>query len=966
MRNVKDATLTLDDTTIKVDSNAKYVAGVYAESSKKENIVNINMDTVKMSVESAYNGEPYDFYPNSHTGVYGISGNDSIGEITVGNNSQINVKAKGDGWLRAWGVTGQFSAGKIEMKSGTTIDVENTAALGGEAVGIYDDSNNVILGANSTVNAKLETSTSNNIVGSKAAGVWVQHSPFSGEYSDPHVAIGANTSITVVNKQESNSVKRGSAYGIFNSFGTVEAGNKLKIFAEAGNSNGYGNVVGIQSYSNTVFTDTIVNIGDEGDIHTSNSCRDGFSIGVFAQRNSVTAGNDLKVISEAKGSGTYTCIGVYSQSSGYIKTGKRADISVLNNGNGENSFYVGLFAYGGSISLDDNSKITVISDKKSTNICRGIDAEGLSANVTLGVTDISVFNDSSDSKAETIGVYAANSSKVNISGGSITGNCAYDKEIFAIAALSNGKVNVNADGKQNIIVEGSLLADKSVAGDKSVIDLKAMNKDSYLLGTVTTDEGRTVDSTTDLTFNNKATWYLTGDSNVSNLALDNGIVDMTANARGNAHQVDIDKNLSGRGVFKLDLTYHDNDVTSYRDATDSDFIYIHGGNDSEQNIVFEDTGTNLGAMKYDDKLYFAQVKDGAATFGEGETVRAVNKKGIYDKLFTVECEDSASENLKYKDNGAYKNWYITSRTDVDNPNGDSPFHSYNAGFALWRDDDTLLKRLGELRFTNDEGGVWVRVIGKKLEDNRYLGFNTHAKTIQVGYDRKDVQEDGSGTWRKGFAIGYTEADTTFRSGKGENNYTDLTLYATNIRKHDHYWDLVARIGLINSEYDSAYGDHGDFDNWAGSISAEYGRKKKLNEDNWFIEPQAQLTYSYMWGDNYTTRNGIRVEQGDADSLLGRAGFVISKEIESERKYPHRYYAKAFVMHEFLDGGEGRMFFGGDHRYESCDFKDTWYVVGVGANVDMGNQCTFYFDAEKNFKAHIKMPYRIEAGLRWEF
>lgn len=194
----------------------------------------------------------------------------------------------------------------------------------------------------------------------------------------------------------------------------------------------------------------------------------------------------------------------------------------------------------------------------------------------------------------------------------------------------------------------------------------------------------------------------------------------------------------------------------------------------------------------------------------------------------------------------------------------------------------------------------------------------------------------------------------------------MTLYATNIRKHDHYWDLVARIGLINSEYDSAYGDHGDFDNWAGSISAEYGRKKKLNEDNWFIEPQAQLTYSYMWGDNYTTRNGARVEQGDADSLLGRAGFVISKEIESERKYPHRYYAKAFVMHEFLDGGEGRMFFGGDHRYESCDFKDTWYVVGVGANVDMGNQCTFYFDAEKNFKAHIKMPYRIEAGLRWEF
>lgn len=140
----------------------------------------------------------------------------------------------------------------------------------------------------------------------------------------------------------------------------------------------------------------------------------------------------------------------------------------------------------------------------------------------------------------------------------------------------------------------------------------------------------------------------------------------------------------------------------------------------------------------------------------------------------------------------------------------------------------------------------------------------------------------------------------------------------------------------------------------------------MNEDNWFIEPQAQLTYSYMWGDSYTTRKGVRVEQDNADSLVGRAGFIISKELESERKYPNRYYAKAFIMHEFLDGGDNTVSLGSDRFYAGSDFKDTWYVVGVGANADMGNQCTFYFDAEKNFKAHVKMPYRIEAGFRWEF
>lgn len=517
------------------------------------------------------------------------------------------------------------------------------------------------------------------------------------------------------------------------------------------------------------------------------------------------------------------------------------------------------------------------------------------------------------------------------------------------------------------------------------------SRDSYLLGTVTTDGGTTENSVTDLSFTDGANWYLTGDSNVSNLTLKNGFVDLTKNEKGNAHKISIDKALNGSGLFKLDLTYHDNDVTSYKKATDSDFIYIHGGDGSEQNIAFVDSVDNLGAMQNGDKLYFAKVAADAASFGQGETITKANESGIYDNTFRIDYEAAAENNLPELVNNnfdgavalaadtdeannteeqspasAYNNWFITCEKGGINPNGDSPVKSYNAGFALWRDDDTLLKRLGELRYTNDEGGVWTRVIGKKLEDNRSLGFNTHAKTVQVGYDRKDVQKDGSGTWRKGIAVGHTWADTSFGSGEGKNNYTDLSIYATNIRKHDHYWDLVARIGRIDSEYDTVYGDHGEFDNWAGSLSAEYGRKKQMNDDNWFIEPQVQLTYSYMWGDSYTTSKGIRVEQDNADSLVGRAGFVISKELESERKYPNRYYAKAFIMHEFLDGGDNTVCFGSDRFYAGSDFKDTWYVVGIGANADMGNQCTFYFDAEKNFKAHVKMPYRIEVGFRWEF
>lgn len=700
--------------------------------------------------------------------------------------------------------------------------------------------------------------------------------------------------------------------------------------------------------------------------------------------------------------------GVSNNSNGKVDiTAKNGDVNI------ESRAYYGLVALGsGGISVSgENNTITVGSvdngytDQGIRNSNGRVVLTATKGNNTVYGAEYGAYA----SGKEEIQILAANGAN-NIEGeveaalysrnglvtaSAIDNNIKSDKNAMY---AHGGRINVESTGTTKMI--GDVVADVyTYEVDKVPFERAGSatagfdSEKSYLLGAVHTDGGRTDNSKTDLTFTNGATWYLTDNSNVSDLTLDNGIVDLTEqvknNEKVNAYKVSIDRNLNGSGLFKLDLTYLDNNVESYMRDDNSDFIYIYGGDNSEQNIEFAINDANLGAMKSGDKLYFAQVHNDGATFGQGETIRKANEDSIYDNQYRIESEEHKEvAQLSLDDRAAsnpdgideekptgpsepeivpmYSDWYITCEKGGINPNGETPVQSYNAGFALWRDDDTLLKRLGELRYTNDEGGVWTRVIGKKLEDNRALGFNTHAKTVQVGYDRKDVQEDGSGTWRKGIAIGHTWADTSFSGGEGKNNYTDLSIYATNIRKHDHYLDLVARFGRINSDYDTVYGDHGEFDNWAGSLSAEYGRKKQMNEDNWFIEPQAQLTYSYMWGDSYTTRKGVRVEQDNADSLVGRAGFIISKELESERKYPNRYYAKAFIMHEFLDGGDNTVSLGSDRFYAGSDFKDTWYVVGVGANADMGNQCTFYFDAEKNFKAHVKMPYRIEAGFRWEF
>lgn len=245
--NTKQFNLALgNNIIIKADSNAKYVAGIYANGlnwQEKLLAVDISMGKVIMNVDSSYNGVPQDQDLNTHKGVFGISGNYNS-TITVGDGSQINVTAKGDGWLKAWGVMGQYMAADItmgkmkpesdELINGITINVNNTAALGGEAVGIYNDSDNVSLGAGSTINATLNTlDNTDDTATFVAAGVWVQDFLYSDPSVLPKVDIGNNTEINVSNKRARSIGNTGIAYGIHASCGEVTTRDNLRISTTA-------------------------------------------------------------------------------------------------------------------------------------------------------------------------------------------------------------------------------------------------------------------------------------------------------------------------------------------------------------------------------------------------------------------------------------------------------------------------------------------------------------------------------------------------------------------------------------------------------------------------------------------------------------------------------------------------------------------------------------------------------------
>lgn len=473
-----------------------------------------------------------------------------------------------------------------------------------------------------------------------------------------------------------------------------------------------------------------------------------------------------------------------------------------------------------------------------------------------------------------------------------------------------------------------------------------------------------------ITLTNGSLWSLSADSMANSVNLDsNSVISLTGAARKLETQ-----SLGGSGgTFLMDLNYQDDDIATYRGGDSSDYIVAHGGNGSTYGLALSGD-SNVNGMTEGSKLYFATTAADSSAFRLDQDVEVQNFNKIYNKNLSV-LKDTGNLSVKKEtdttdsDFKGADNWYLTPDAskghdgDTINPNGTVPGSAVNTAFALWRDDDTLSKRLGELRYSQQDDGIWARMVNKHLERDGRHSFEGNYKTIQVGYDKKKDTEN-NGSWYYGGAISHLWGDTDYTDGHGSQKETDLSLYGTNIRPHGHYLDLVARVGRIDSDYTTSYGDHGSFENWGMSFGAEYGRQKALG-GGWSIEPQAQLTYHYLWGDDYTTRNGAKVNQDNADSLVGRLGFLLSREFNAGTDHAGRVYLKASILHDFL-GDTTSTIVDDIHYRDDDDLGDTWYIAGIGTDINLGKNTRFYFDAERNFNADVKMKYRFNAGLRFGF
>ena len=406
------------------------------------------------------------------------------------------------------------------------------------------------------------------------------------------------------------------------------------------------------------------------------------------------------------------------------------------------------------------------------------------------------------------------------------------------------------------------------------------------------------------------------------------------------------------GTLKGDKSTFNMDIDASTNTNNSDRLYIAGTHTGNHYITLNNVnadgntdgaaGTVLVSVKDEQGNFFANDKEGS----------------LYWNKYTLDKQDSATP-------GYTKDWYLKKVEFIPSKpttSVDAVDATQRLAFANWVEDDKLMQRMGDLRHeTNNEEGVWVRVKGGKYSGD---GFSNRHTMYQLGYD--DVVKNTDKLKRyQGVAFSYDDGKNSFNRGSGKLKAKSIGFYSTDIRNKGHYLDLALKIYDADSDF-TVFDTEGKkitgtFDNSGISLSAEYGRKKYLDE-HWSIEPQAQLTLGYLDGARYTTSNGIHVSQSDPNSVLGRIGCNFMYDMDEK----NTVYLKANWLHQFAGNYGVTLTNGNDSlRIDNHD-HDTWFEYGFGFACMTGKNNHLYADVERSTGGSLRKDWQWNAGMFWTF
>ena len=592
---------------------------------------------------------------------------------------------------------------------------------------------------------------------------------------------------------------------------------------------------------------------------------------------------------------------------------------------------------GGKIEMDDSLKINVSGTNSKGGLW--VQKEGSTAKIK-GVADISFATGTAGNA-----VVAKDSARIDFEN-AVFINKDNTKDTYehnkAIGIKDNGTININQSGGKQVVIKGGITV------DNGNLNLTLDRADSVLEGFIFSQNG----GNAVVNLDNSALWR------VSKFDLGNSVASLMVN--------------NGATV---DMTFDD---TAATELAITDYSGT-GGNFIMDTDLAAETGDKVNIINSAGGTTYVQVKDASLVNGhmvtgaknlllitdDSQNVNFVGKNlnagGLWDVTPTLENGENVT--LTDGSQGTKDQWYLTKMAKQVNNDTKVLLESGDGNYALWRNTgDTLRKRLGDLHNYRDtkveSDGIWNRYIGGKFGSGNFDGsFNMY----QLGYDKAANAKS-----IYGFAVENGSGHTSYSYGSGKDKLFAGSIYGTWHGDNSSYTDVVARFGQFDTDIRS-YGDYPDkakAKSHAYSLSVEYGKTIELNKaQGTFIEPQAQLIVGRLGSSSYTTDRGNNVYMGGVNSCIGRLGVVAGKKDASGNDV----YLKVNMLHEFGGNRDVRMLAGnGETLSESQDYGDTWFELGLGGNIKLGNSSHLYGDIERSFGADIQKKWQVNAGVRFEF
>lgn len=546
---------------------------------------------------------------------------------------------------------------------------------------------------------------------------------------------------------------------------------------------------------------------------------------------------------------------------------------------------------------------------------------------------------------------------INYSGARIIINS--DLEVTADTAIStrgNAVTKINENGTHTVKLNGDIVFDVTNDGNSGKkadanVNINLNNAESYLSGSVKkTQSGSTEDVNMDvdgmkMNIANGASWNMTSDSFANDVTVSDG---GKINVQEGAKNFTADSIAMNNGNINLQGSGQKAEVKELKGK---------GGtittNSLDNKLVIDDkaAGTKLkveGSGEIGD-----QILAGKATLEDlAGTAKKVDGKTASD---VVETQDGIIAGKMFAKVGADGKIDDSTVKRAIQQHNQAVSSMANLSLMTWRQENNdMNKRLGEVRASEGSQGVWARMARGQSKYGQQ-GIKNQYNYYQLGYDSK-ISDD----WILGGAFTYTDGDSSYTNGSGTNKHTGFAVYGSNLRDDGSFIDLIAKYAHMKNDFDVNGGvGSGDYSTNGLSFSAKYG--KRFHQEGYWIEPQAELTYGRVSSADFMTKNGASVHQDSMDSLVGRLGFSLGKDIKQGN-----VYVRASYLYDFQGDTSVTMSKGGAATSFKTDLGGGWWEFGVGTNLDLGHDTHFYLDVETTAGGDVDTPWQWNAGVRYSF